>query len=394
MNLPAADSAIVKAAGPMVAAELPYDRSVTVRSLMNATGLSAFMALDGVTEVTVNRPGEVWTESREGWIRYAAPGCTLDLLMKLANALVILNGGHLSAADPIHPVRLPDGHRGQVVIPPAVEPDTVSITIRIPAAVRLSMDDYVRGGSLGGFTDASPELGITPTFGSARSGGLQFTDVRDASPAGEVKAGVPAGVPVEALQGFELDMLREKSERNMPRFLQLAIENRLNIVTVGGVGSGKTTLMKALADMVPAHTRVGTIEDTHELSLPHHPNRVHLFYSDTLPAKEIVRSTLRMKFDRVFLAELRGDETWDYLTLLNTGHQGGMTSVHANDCVSAFSRLATLIKASPVGQTLDWHYLLREVHMTIDVVLFMEHKRLKEVFYDPVGKWKLQRGLA
>jgi type IV secretion system protein VirB11 len=394
MNLPAADIAIAEAAASVSSAAAPYDRSVTVRSLMNATGLSAFMAHAGVTEVTVNRPGEVWTESRDGWIRYAAPDCTLDLLMKLANALVILNGGHLSAADPIHPVRLPDGHRGQVVIPPAVEPDTVSITIRIPAAVRLSMDDYVRSGSLGNFTDASPELGLAPTFGPDRGGGLQFTDVRDASPAGNVKAGVPAGVPIEALQGFELDMLREKTARNMPRFLQLAIENRLNIVTVGGVGSGKTTLMKALADMVPAHTRVGTIEDTHELSLPNHPNRVHLFYSDTLPAKEIVRSTLRMKFDRVFLAELRGDETWDYLTLLNTGHQGGMTSVHANDCVSAFSRLATLIKASPVGQTLDWHYLFREVRMTIDVVLFMEHKRLKEVFYDPVGKWKLQRGLA
>jgi len=68
--------------------------------------------------------------------------------------------------------------------------------------------------------------------------------------------------------------------------------------------------------------------------------------------------------------------------------------VHANDCISAFSRITTLVKASAVGQTLDLSYIAREVKMTIDVVLFMEKKRLKEVFFDPVGKWKLQRGLA
>ena len=102
----------------------------------------------------------------------------------------------------------------------------------------------------------------------------------------------------------------------------------------GGTGSGKTTLNKALSDLVPADERIGTIEDTPELSLPKHPNRVHMFFSDTLPAKELVKSTLRMKFDRVFLAELRGDETWDYLTLLNTGTPGGITTVHCND--SAF----------------------------------------------------------
>ena len=80
--------------------------------------------------------------------------------------------------------------------------------------------------------------------------------------------------------------------------------------------------------------------------------------------------------------------------LLNTGTDGGMTSVHANDCASAFSRIATLVKASQVGQTLDWSYILHEVKTTIDLVLFMERKRLTQIHYDPVEKWKLLRGLA
>jgi len=366
--------------------EVPYDKSVTVRSLLESTGVSSLLAKAGATELAINRAGEIWTESRDGWICHAAPQATLDALKKLANALVVFKGDHLSAANPIHPVLLPDGQRGQVLIAPAVEPDTVSMTMRVPSAMRLSMDDYERSGSLKGFADSSPKL-ISPGLSDDMTADMTARGFIDASPSGRIPS-------VVDLAMFELAMLEAKASGDVGTFLALAIENKLNVVTVGGTGSGKTTLMKALADLVSPHTRVGTIEDTHELALPHHPNRVHMFYSDDLPAKEIVRSTLRMKFDRVFLAELRGDETWDYLTLLNTGHQGGMTSVHANDCISAFSRITTLVKASAVGQTLDLSYIAREVKMTIDVVLFMENKRLKEVFFDPVGKWKLQRGLA
>ena len=147
-----------------------------------------------------------------------------------------------------------------------------------------------------------------------------------------------------------------------------------------------------IADLVDPTTRVCTIEDTHELALPHHPNRVHMFYSPSHPAKTVIQATLRMKFDRCYLAELRGDETWDYLTLLNTGHQGGMTSVHANNSRAAYSRIATLIKQSEVGQTMDYDYILREVKQTVDVVFFMnKRKQLTEIYYNPVEKWKLQQ---
>ncbi|WP_455289958.1 ATPase, T2SS/T4P/T4SS family [Cupriavidus necator] len=365
-----------------------YDPSITVRSLLQACGLAPFLNAPGVTEVAINRPGEVAIERADGWTRYEVPQCSLDLCRKLANALVVFNKATLSPAAPIHPVRLPDGQRGQVVIPPACEPSTVSMTIRIPSPVRLRWEDYAQSGRLNGFEDVvATELARQRATGkAANESDLEFGSFQDVSP-----LGVPAGV---TLAEFELAMLQAKATRDLKRFFELGIANKLNFVLVGGTGSGKTTLMKMLADLVPRDSRVGTIEDTHELDLPCHWNRVHLFYSDTLPAKDLVKTTLRMKFDRVYLAELRGDETWDYLTLLNTGHQGGLTSVHANDCQAAFSRIASLIKQSPVGQTLAWDYLLREVRTTIDVVLFMENKRLTQLYYDPVTKWKLQRGLA
>ncbi|QRR11805.1 haloacid dehalogenase (plasmid) [Burkholderia sp. MS455] len=372
----------------------PYDSSVTVRNLMESTGIAELRALSGNTEIAINRPGEGWTETRDGWVRYELPGASLTALTQLANALAIYNKSTppLSVDDPEKPVRLPNGERGQIVIPPACEPNTVSMTIRIPSATRLSVGELTRGNFLNDFRIVGAQ---DPAALSASPRGPSFGDLSVSSSVDVIDSRRQLASPAAVtLQQFELDMLDALAQRDVGQFLTLAMLHRMNVVLVGGVGSGKTTLMKALADVVPATTRVATIEDTHEVPLPNQPNHVHLFFSESLPARRIVKATLRMKFDRVYLAELRGDETWDYLVLLNTGHQGGITTVHANDAISALARIATLVKQSPVGQTLTWEFILREVKSTIDVVLFMENKCLKEVYFDPVGKWKLQRGLA
>ena len=331
------------------------EKGTIARSFLRQMGISKFF--DGsLTEVAINRPGEIWTQGSAGWRRHDASACSLDACFKLANALTVMKGGKFSTKEPIHPVVLPEGQRGHVLMQPACEQDTISITIRIPSEVRFSVTDYERNGWFDGYRDVSPR--------------------RD----------MPVALD---LQQFELQMLEAKERRDVSCMLDLAVANRLNIVLAGGTGSGKTTLNKALSDLVPADERIGTIEDTPELSLPNHPNRVHLFFSDTLPAKELVRSTLRMKFDRVFLAELRGDETWDYMTLLNTGTPGGITTVHCNDARTAPSRIATLIKQSVVGQTLDWQFIMEQVRVTVDLVLFMRNKRLAEIWYDPIGKAQL-----
>lgn len=371
--------------------DMRHDPSVTVRSHLKTLGIAQLLSQLGVTEFAINRPFEGWTETRDGWHRHELPNASLEALNQFAPALAIYNKAKppLGAAEPEKPVRLPDGERGQIVIPPACEPETVSLTIRVPSRSRFKVPELVAGQFLSDFrdvTDRDVDL-IRDRFAPAD------VDVHSATPvfnpARELAA--PAAV---SLRSFELEMLDALAQRDIERFLTLAILNRLNIVLVGGTGSGKTTLTKALADLIPTRTRLATIEDTHELPLPYHPNHVHLFYSESVPARRIVKATLRMKFDRVLLAELRGDETWDYLTLLNTGHQGGITTVHANDAIAALARIATLVKQSPVGQTLTWDHLMREVKTTIDVVLYMENKMLKEIYFDPVAKWKLQRGVA
>jgi type IV secretion system protein VirB11 len=278
----------------------------------------------------------------------------------LANALAIYNDDCIGQNEPLKSVTLPDGQRGQIVIPPATTAGTISLTIRIPSTQRFSLDDYIKSGRLDCIKDVSEHLIC------------------------------PDDIP---LLDFEKEMLQMKADRDMDAFWQAAIKNNLNNVMVGGTGSGKTTFTKAIADLVPRDTRIITIEDNHELDLPNHPNHKHLFYgrNGVIP-KELIASCMRMNPDRVFLTELRGDETWDYLSLLNTGHPGSITSVHANDCRSAFYRIGTLIKQSGVGQTLDFTYIMREVMTTIDVVAYFSRTYMTQIYYDPVQKYLLQRG--
>lgn len=330
------------------------EKGIIARNFLKQMGISAFFDA-GLTEVAINRPGEIWTEGAPGWERHDAPACSLDACFKLANALTVAKGGKLSVKEPIHPVVLPDGERGHVLMSPACERDTLSITIRIPSKVRFSVDEYGQRGWLGGYRDVSPR----------RDGSQHYL-----------------------LQPFELEMLEAQASRDVVRMLNIAVAYRLNILIGGGTGSGKTTLHKGLVDLVPSEERIGTIEDIPELSLPRHRNHVHLFFSDDLPAKELVRSTLRMKFDRVFMAELRGDEAWDYISLMNTDTPGGITTLHCNGARTAHARIATLVKQSVVGQTLDWQFIVGQVRATVDLVLFMRKKRLDELWYDPIGKWQ------
>ncbi|MCR4471172.1 ATPase, T2SS/T4P/T4SS family [Burkholderia sp. SCN-KJ] len=379
-----------------------YDESVTVRSHLKTLGIIDRLSLPGVTEFAINRPYEGWTETGDGWERHELPNASLEALMQFAPALAIYNKAkpHLSAAEPEKPVRLPDGERGQIVIPPACEPGTVSLTIRVPSSRRFTVQELSAAGRFEGFRDVVRD-GLVGG-GGLTSGEIEIAAARAGSDGLDVSGATPVFNPARALNAyglasFQQEMLDALAQRDVVRFLTLAILNRLNIVLVGGTGSGKTTLTKALADLIPIiprDTRLATIEDTHELPLPLHRNHVHLFYSESVPARRIVKATLRMKFDRVLLAELRGDETWDYLTLLNTGHQGGLTTVHANDSISTFARIAQLVKQSPVGQTLPFDYIMREIRTTVDVVLFMENKYLTEIYFDPVTKMRLLRGDA
>jgi len=318
--------------------------------------LQPYLERSDVTEITVNRPGEIWIKTQLGWHSQAITKLTHSYLQSLTTALIVYNGLQLNS---IASVILPGGQRGQIVIPPACVDGTLSLSIRKHNMIVKTLDELVQQGAFNDFNDVSSSI--------------QFQTK---------KTGLD-----ESLKPFEHELLELKKQRNMHDFLKQAVLLKRNIVIAGKTGSGKTTFARSLVEKVPISERIITIEDVHELFLPQHPNRVHLLYGDgqgRVSAGECLASCMRQSPDRIFLAELRGGEAWDYLNSLNTGHPGAITTTHANGALQTFERIITLIKKSDVGQLIDIEVIRRVLYNTIDIILYFENFKLKELFYDPI----------
>ncbi|WP_040892635.1 P-type DNA transfer ATPase VirB11 [Verminephrobacter aporrectodeae] len=313
--------------------------------------LRMFLDDESLTEVCINRPREVWTECHEGWKRHEVPTLSFSHCRQLATLIASFNGKAISAEKPVLSATLPNGERVQVIIPPACEAHTVSITIRKPSMIDKTLDELDAEGAF-----------------------EEFTDVAD------------------VLQPFEHELLKLKQEKRIREFLDLAVRKHRNILIVGKTGSGKTTVTKSLIRSIPGEERLITIEDVHELFLHQHKNKVHLYYAREdeggarVTPKQALASCLRMKPDRILLAELRGDESWEFIKSVNTGHPGSISTMHANGAYEAFEQLTALIKDSHTGAHLDTVYIKHRLFTTLDVILFYHQRKLREIYYDPEYK--------
>lgn len=323
-------------------------------SYLKSTGIQDILDMKGVTEISVNQPGRIWYEGQNGWKFEDTEKANFKDLMTLAKTLHNLSGlaWSLNEDNPITSVVLPNGERGQIIIPPATENNCVVISIRKPSLTRFTLDDYVKSGR----------------FDNVRVAAKHTTVLTDR-------------------QKELFDLSRKGDGVSMGDFIREAVNDRLNFLIVGGTGSGKTTVGKAIADIFPADRRYATIEDVHEMTLPYHPNHIHLFYKKgTVESKSIIEACMRLKPDHIFLAELRGDEAWSYLEALNTGHEGSISTIHANNTYASFSRLASIVKQSSVGMTVDMDLIMKTIKTSIDVILFFNHTHLTEIYFDPEEK--------
>ncbi len=350
-----------------------------VRELLRP--LLTYLAWPGVTEIVVNRPKEVYIELGATWQRHLAPDLTLELLTSLATAIATSTEQAIGPHKPILSAMLPDGERVQIVLPPAVELGTISVSIRRPNAWIKSLDEYDAGGAFRRYVWARSEA----------------MDERAAE-----------------LDLIERQLLDYLTTRQLGAFIHAAVVAKKNIAVVGDTGSGKTTLMKSICQSIPEQERLITIEDVRELLLPRHGNRVHLLYAKggqgtaTVTPSELIASTLRMKPDRVLLAELRGSEAFDFLKLLTTGHSGSITSYHAESCALAAERYVFMCKEHEQAAAYDVPTLKRLVALTIDVILHVvarnqydaagqpirKERYVAEVHYDPIAKLVARFGEA
>ncbi|MFA6032401.1 MAG: P-type DNA transfer ATPase VirB11 [Myxococcota bacterium] len=273
--------------------------------------LVPFLAQDDVTDIFINRPGEVWIE-RLGGVphRVAVPELGETALWRLARQVANLTHQGISREHPLLAATLPDGSRVQIVAPPATR-CSMAIAIRKQVVENLRIDDY------------------------ASRGALNHTSTEPVSLGGRPANVVPTG------NAELLDYLRQ------------AVLERRNIVISGGTSTGKTTFLNALVKEIPVDERLILIEDTPEVKLVH-PNSVGLIAvkgelgEARITHDQLLQASLRMRPDRIILGELRGNEAYTFLRAANTGHPGSMTTIHADSPEGAIDQLALIILQSGV----------------------------------------------
>jgi type IV secretion system protein VirB11 len=263
-----------------------------------------WLARDTVTEIIVNRPGEVWIEdaAHPGMQKIRRPEIDDRLIQRLAEQVARVSHQGINREHPLLGATLPDGARVQFCGPPAARKHWV-MAIRRHRRLDLPLDAY----------DAGP-----------------------------LRAPTHDSLPDSQAQPIA--------------FLREAIRQRKTILISGGTSTGKTTFLNAMLGEIPAHERVVLVEDTPELRLPGE-NGVGLVAvkgelgEAKVTANELLQAALRLRPDRIVLGELRGAESVSFLRAINTGHPGSFSTIHANSLRGALEQLALMVMQTGIGLT-------------------------------------------
>ncbi|MBN2048020.1 MAG: CpaF family protein [Anaerolineaceae bacterium] len=271
---------------------------------------------NSISEIMVNGPNQVFIEKDGKLQQVKIHFDGEEELRRIIDKIIEPLGRHIDESRPMVDARLPDGSRVNAVIPPCAI-DGSSITIRKFSKEKLGVQDLINFGSM--------------------------TDT-------------------------------------MATFLNACVASRLNVVISGGTGSGKTTTLNILSSFIPNDERIVTIEDAAELQL----RQDHVVRLETKPPdldglnevtiRALVRNALRMRPERIIIGECRGGEAIDMLQAMNTGHDGSMTTVHANNPRDAISRLETLCLMS--GMDLPLFVIRRQIASAVDLIV--QQSRLRD----------------
>lgn len=288
---------------------MPLFRQALLDELLGFGPLSPLLRSSNVSEIMINGPNIVFVESNgklfDSGVRFFNEHHLLSIIQRIVEPL----GRHIDDASPMVDARLPDGSRVNAIISP-LSLHGAALTVRKFADKKLTTDDLINFGSM---------------------------------------------------------------TKEMALFLEEAVKARKNILVSGGTGSGKTTLLNVLSLFIPENERVITVEDSAELKL-NHPNLVSL---ESRPAniegkgkvtiRDLVINTLRMRPDRIIVGECRGAEALDMLQAMNTGHDGSLTTAHANNPRDALTRLENMVMMA--GFELPSTAIREQIASALDIIV-------------------------
>ena len=286
-----------------------------VAEILGFGPIEPFIADDTITEIMVNGPRNIYIE-RQGKIeRTSAMFENNDHVMRIIDRIVAPLGRRIDESSPYVDARLPDGSRVNAIIPPLSLVGPV-ITIRKFFKIPLTIEQLI-------------ELGTVTA------------------------------------EGVE--------------FIKACVQARCNVLVSGGTGSGKTTLLNILSSFIPESERIVTIENAAELQL----RQEHVVTLESKPAniegrgevtiRDLVINSLRMRPDRIIVGEVRGPEALDMLQAMNTGHEGSMTTLHANSARDALARMETMVLMA--GMDLPHRAIREQIASAIDLIIQQERQR-------------------
>lgn len=306
-----------------------------------------FLDRDDVTDIFVNRPGEVWLETtRGGTERVDAPAIDDTMLWRLARQIASLSDQGVNREHPLLSATLPDGARVQICAPPATR-GPMALAIRKHVVADLTLDDYAADGSF---------------------------------------ANVALGERADPVDD-DLALLLARGETTA--FLKTAVRARKNIVIAGGTSTGKTTFLNALLKETGREERLVLIEDTPEIKLDN-PNAVGLVAvrgelgEARVTAGDLLEAALRMRPDRIVMGELRGAEALAFLRAVNTGHPGSITTVHADSPKGAVDQLALMAMqaGTPLGRAEIADYVRGVVDVFVQLTRSEGRRRVSAIAFE------------
>jgi type IV secretion system protein VirB11 len=301
-----------------------------------------WLARADVTDILVNRPGEVWIETAGGpMTRHDAPDLTDTILNRLAQQIAAASHQGVNREQPLLAASLPSGERVQIIAAPATR-GPMALAIRKHVVEDLRLADFAAAGAF------------------SATAQTRLDQPRQLDPS--VRNALASG--------------------DFPAFFRAAVCARLTMLLSGGTGAGKTTLLNALVKEIPDHERIIVIEDTPEVRLDR-PNAVGLIAvkgelgEARIGVDALMQASLRMRPDRLLVGEIRGAEAFTFLRAINTGHPGSITTIHADSPRGALEQLAFM--ALQAGLNLSRGEIIAYARETIDVIVQLARRDGKRV---------------
>lgn len=293
--------------------------------------LKQILDQEGVSEVSINQPGEIWVEIKGDMTRHEMPAFDFEHLKSLAHLVAQSTDQRVSEEEPLLSATLPAGYRIQVIFPPACENSRVVMSIRKKTSLHWSLDDYEK---MGAFDTTAID---------------------------------------ESENQNDLVLMKLLKLGRTKDFLRRAVLYKKNIIVSGGTSTGKTTFTNAMIRAIPSHERLITVEDAREIDLSAHPNHIHLLASKggqgraKVNTQDLIEACLRLRPERIIVGELRGTEAFSFLRAINTGHPGSISTLHADTPAMALEQLKLMVMQAGLGMSPS--EIMSYIKNVVDIVI-------------------------